>query len=279
MLRIHFTVADATKVRVAVLGPLAELQLSLHRLRRPGHQGWFDRWRAPTVAGARTLSPDVGELARFLTPAAGLVDLFTLVGPVDDYADAVDRLCRAPAGPLRDEFSFAPVVAGVRAGWIGDFAHGDRAARSRLVRALDDYHGLAIEPYWPRIRALLDNERAARIDVMGTHGLDAMLAGMAPTLRWKAPVLEVPGYVGVNRAGAGKVTEVHLDGRGLVLAPSVFSDTDPGLFEPLNDDPAVLLYPIGLDPAAALRLWRRDGESGERALAGLLGGTGRPRCG
>ncbi|WIM99633.1 winged helix-turn-helix domain-containing protein [Actinoplanes oblitus] len=273
MLRIHFTVADAMKVRVVVLGPLAELQLSLHRLQRPGHPSWFDSWRAPTVAGVRALSPDVADLARYLAPAAGLVDLFTLVGPADEHTEAVDRLCRAPAGPLRHEFGFAPEVAGVPAGWIGDFAHGDRAARERLTSALDEYHALAIRPYWQRIRAVLDNERATRVDVMATHGLDAMLAGMAPTLHWRAPVLEVPGYLGVNRQGAGTVTDVHLRGRGLVLAPSLFSNADPGLFTPWNDEPAVLLYPVSLDPRAAMRLWHRPGETGERALAGLLGGT------
>jgi DNA-binding transcriptional ArsR family regulator len=65
---------------------------------------------------------------------------------------------------------------------------------------------------------------------------------------------------------------VHLRGRGLLLALSLFSNGDPGLFTPWNDDPALLIYPVDLDAPTALRLWRRD-ESGDRALAGLLGTT------
>lgn len=295
MLRIHFTPADAAKVRMVTLGPLAELQLSLARFRqpatrpesdglpttRPGFDVWraappgFDGWRARTVDGARELSPDVREMARFLSPPAGLVDLFTLVGPVGDLAEGIDRLSQVPAGPLRHEFAFAPAVAGLRPGWISDFAHGDRAARHRLTSALTDYHRLAIEPYWPRIRALLDNERAARTDVRVTHGLAAMFAGLAPALLWRAPVLEVPGHLGVRPPGAPPpaVVDEHLDGRGLLLAPSLFTNPDPGLFLPWHDGPVLLIYPITPDLTTTVRLWQDVDESGDRALTRLLGPT------
>ncbi|WP_143133937.1 ArsR/SmtB family transcription factor [Actinoplanes philippinensis] len=273
MLRIHFTVADVARVRMAVLGPLAELQLSMSVLQRPQKRTLLDGWRHPALAATRRLPPDVADIARHLAPAPGFVDLFTLLGASDSLAEGIDRLCHAPAGPLRDEFAFTPLDAGVQIGWVSDFAHGDRAARIRMTHALTDFHDAAIGPYWPRIRALLDNERAARIDVMARHGLDAMLAGLAPTLQWKPPVLEVPASFGVSASGPAAVLDVHLRGRGLLLAPSLFNDADPGLYIPWNDEPAVLIYPAPLDPATALRLWRRPGEPGERALAGLLGVT------
>jgi DNA-binding transcriptional ArsR family regulator len=275
MLRIHFTVADAMKVRVIVLGPLAELELSFTALRRSAGGALFAGWRARTRAGAPALSPDVRHVARFVAPPRlGLVDLFTLVGSADDLAEGVDRLCGVPAGPLWAELAFTPTVAGIRPGWIGDFADGDRTARQRLTTALADYHGLAIAPYWSRIRAVLDNERAARVDVLVNHGLDAMLAGLAPALRWKSPVLEVVDYRGAwSGPDATGVKDVHLGGRGLLLAPSLFANADPGLYTPWNDDPALLIYPIDLDAPTALRLWRRADEVDDRALAGLLGAT------
>jgi len=275
VLRIHFTFADVTKVRVVVLGPLAELQTSLTKLHEPGNRALFDGWRTRTAAGSQVLSPDVREVARFIAPPTlALVDLFTLVGPADDWADGVDRLCRVPAGPLRDEFALTAGV-GIRPGWIGDFTDGDRTAQRRLTSALAEYHTLAIAPYWPRIRAVLDNERTARVEIMASHGLDAMLAGLAPALRWKPPVLEVPGHRGApaHLPANHTDTDFYLQGRGLLLAPSVFNIADPGLYLPWNNDPAVLIYPIDLDAPTALRLWRRPGETNERALAGLLGTT------
>jgi DNA-binding transcriptional ArsR family regulator len=274
VMRIHFTVADSTRLRVVVLGPLAELQHSLTRLQLPSNQALYDSWRRPALAGTRALSPDVREVARFVAPPAGpMVDMFTLVGAADDHTEGLDRLCGSPGGPLRDEFAVTPTIAGIQSGWIGDFADGDRTARQRLTGALADYHDMAIGPYWPRIRAVLDKERAARIDVMATHGLDAMLTGLAPALHWKAPVLEVPDQARPGQAGRIRtITDIHLRGRGLLLAPSLFC-TDPGLFTPWNDDPALLIYPIDLDALTARRVWRRTGEPDQRALAGLLGTT------
>lgn len=269
VLRIHFTVADAMNVRVAGLGAFGELLGSFGKLQARGTAPLFGRWRERTVARARLLPPDVRELARFVAPPAhGLADLFTLVGPADEYAEAVERLCATPREPLRQELSYAPLIAGVRANWIADFADGDRAARQRMTRALDGYHDVAIAPYWSRIRAVLDRDRTDRLGILARAGLGAMLESLAPGLRWQPPVLEVPSY----RPAPGH-TDVHLDGRGLVVVPSVFNAADPGVFLPWDDGPVLLLYQVPLDPPTATRLWRDPDAPTDRAVATLLGTT------
>ena len=275
MLRVHFTTADAMRVRVVVLGVVAELQLSFTKLCGPGTGVVFDAWRARTARQARSLNPDVHEVARFLVPPRrGMVDLFTLLGAVDSYAEGIDRLRELPRGPLWQEFSYSPAITGVRTSWIDDVARGDRAAQDRFTGALSAYHSVAVAPYWPRIRTVLENERAARVDIMARHGLAAMLASLAPTVRWQPPVLEVPGYVGAHAGTPYPVaTDVELRGRGLVLAPSLFTRSDPGLYLPWNDDPALLIYPLWVDPVAAAELWRPGDAATDRALSGLLGTT------
>ena len=269
MLRIHFTVADAMNVRVVVLGAFAELLASFGKLHEPRDGLLFGRWRARTVARAETLSPDVWELARFVAPPAhGMADLFTLVGPTEEYAEAVDRLFSVPSGPLRKELSYAPLKAGVRASWIADFAERERTARQRMNRALGDYHEAAIAPYWSRLQAVLDNERTTRLGIMAHEGLGAMLEGLAPGWRWTPPVLELPDY----HRPSGAV-DVHLEGRGLLVAPSVFNAADPGLFMPWHDGPPMLIYQVRLDPPTTLRLWRDPGDPSDRAVATLLGTT------
>ncbi|WP_433300341.1 winged helix-turn-helix domain-containing protein [Actinoplanes sp. CA-030573] len=271
MLRIHFTVADAMKVRVVVLGALAEVQQSFARLQQPAGQAFFDGWRSRTAARARRLSPDVREVARFVAPPGnGMADLFTLVGCAGEYAEGVDRLCGAPPAALRQELT-CPLLAGAESPWLARIAGGDRAARQRLTRALGEYHAAAIAPYWPRIRTVLENERATRAEVMARHGVGAMLDGLAPALRWSPPTLEVPVHRSLHVPGGD--LDVHLGGRGLVLAPSVFQAADPGLYLPWDDGPAMLIYAVGLDPATALRLWRDPGDDGDRAVASLLGST------
>lgn len=268
-MRIHFTLADAIKVRVVVLGELAEVLHSFAMLQQPHGAVMFGGWRTRTVGRARVLSPDVREVARFVAPPGRCIaDLFTVVGQASEYVEGLDRLCTAPAEQLREELSFAPRVAGIRSSWIGDFAVGNRVARQRLVRALSDYHQVAVAPYWSRIRTVLDNERAVRLDVMARQGLGAMLAGLAPTLRWKSSVLEVPDGGLAPQANR----DVRLGGRGLILAPSLF-EADPGLFMPWNDTAPILMYPISFDALAALQLWQDPSEPAGRALATLLGTT------
>lgn len=269
-MRIHFTLADAMKVRVVVLGELAEVLHSFAMLQQPHGTVMFGQWRTRTVRRARVLSPDVREVARFVAPPGrGVADLFTLVGQASEYVEGIDRLGTAPAQQLREELSYAPRVAGIRSSWIGDFADGNPAARQRLVRALSDYHQVAVAPYWSQIRTVLDNERAVRLDVMARQGLGAMLAGLAPTLRWKSSVLEIPDYGLTPQANL----DVRLGGRGLILAPSLFQAADPGLFIPWNDTAPILMYPISFDALTALHLWQNPGDPAGRALATLLGTT------
>jgi hypothetical protein len=242
MLRIHFTVADAMRVRVVVLGALAEMQHSFTKLTAPRSHLVFDTWRTRTARRTRVLSPDVREVARFVTPPA---DLITLVGPTVEYAEVTERLHALPAGPLRHELTCVPAAeAGPPSAWLGDLTAGDGAARRRLTRALD---------------------RAARVDMLAQHGLGAMLSGLGPLLRWSPPVLTLDDPL-IDR-------DYHLAGRGLTLAPTVFGDDHPGLFVPWDDSPALLMYPVTLDLPTALRLWHHPTDPGDRALASLLGAT------
>jgi hypothetical protein len=247
VLRIHFTVADLARLRVAVLGPFAELQLSFAKLLAPERRPVIDSWRARTIA--RGLPPDVREAAAVLVapPLIHPVDLFTLVGPAVDYAEAVDRLCGVPPELLRHEFESSVAVTGTGPGWVGDFATADRSARHRLTRALDSYHEVAIAPYWSRIRELLENERAGLVDVMSAHGLEAMLAELAPALQWRAQVLEIPSF-------RGRLEDYYLNGRGMVLPatqrPNSLSDWVSRRAGPANTRPCY--GKPGLSPAAAI---------------------------
>jgi DNA-binding transcriptional ArsR family regulator len=87
-------------------------------------------------------------------------------------------------------------------------------------------------------------------------------------MRWRGGVLEIdhsdsPGH------------HLRLNGRGLVLVPSVFCRRITiyiGLADP--DGPAVMFYPALRDLTDAYRLWSRtQPESTRKALAALLGAT------
>ncbi|WP_434449413.1 ArsR/SmtB family transcription factor [Lentzea sp. E54] len=125
---------------------------------------------------------------------------------------------------------------------------------------------IAIAPYWGRMFTYLDAECDARGRAALTEGVESLLSTLHPRIRWDPPVLDVPG------GPAGE--ELRLDGNGLVLSPSLFLVTRPGVVlgaERLSGRPA-LVFAAPPDRAISERIWQAPQHSG-RALAALVGMT------
>jgi DNA-binding transcriptional ArsR family regulator len=246
MLRIWFAGEDLGRVRVARRPhALWETVLSLHTLRtrqRTALPGWrtgaLNRLAAPDASAAlrvlRPLVPARGYFPDFLTPAGG-----------EAITDGIDAVVNTP--PRRVAAELALLAAGTGTA---------RATRLRDVgEALALYHDRALAPYMPRIRALVDADRAVRARALLDGGVEALLETLRPALRWCPPVLEADYPV---------EQELRLDGRGLLLVPSVFcGPTVITLLDPTL--PPTVVYPVGDRP---------DHEPAD-GLAALIGGT---RC-
>ncbi|HEY2063406.1 ArsR/SmtB family transcription factor [Amycolatopsis sp. NBC_01480] len=125
---------------------------------------------------------------------------------------------------------------------------------------LKAYFDEAISPYWPEIERRAKEDRTVRSATLLTGGLGALLSGLHPDVRWRRPVLELPGDRDVRSAG-----------RGLRLAPSFFCQDGPQLSTDA-DERLVLLYPIAPGEKWAAR--PRSGAPGVHAsLRALLGPT------
>lgn len=265
MLRIWFGRDDLGRVRVARRPHvLWETVLSLQALRtrqRTALSGWRDaalaRLATPRPYAAlnllRPLVPTRGYFPDFLTPAGGheTIDggIAAVVNtPHERVAVELELLAGAPAGPRR-------AGGGGHATRPGDAFTAGRLGR--LGDALADYHDAVLAPYMTRIHALVDADRAVRARTLLDGGVEALLETFRPVLRWSPPVLEADYPVD---------QDLRLDGRGLLLVPSVFCDRKPITF--LDPSlPPTLVYPVDC-PAAPER---RDG--GDGALAALVGGT------
>ncbi|WP_416957192.1 helix-turn-helix domain-containing protein [Streptomyces sp. Agncl-13] len=241
MLRFHFTPEDLTKVRVATEPhALWEIAVSLHRLQtregRWAYAPWFHTACA-SLRGAgleRTvktfllpLFPRASYFPDFLTPPEGTQGLdagleAVLATPSERVMSEVDMLTRGIGAPA----------------WARRLT--DLDMRERLVDALRAYHRAAIAPHEENIQERLHAERARHAHTLFHAGTEGMLAGLGPTIRWRAPVLEIDPYPDHR--------DVHLGGRGLLLIPSHFcwnapiALADSGL-------PPVLLYPLHHLPA------------------------------
>ncbi|MFC7544794.1 ArsR/SmtB family transcription factor [Plantactinospora sp. GCM10030261] len=248
MLRIHFSSEDVGRTRVAATAdPLWELVLSLHLLQARDADPAMAGWRRAVTAGLRrdraaarfrlllALNPPRGYFPDFLTPQETRQGLEA----------GLDALRSTPVTRLRRDLAVLaaenPLPTSTAA-----LARGEPEALRDLTDLMEHYRAVAVTPYWPRVQAAVDADRARRARALLDGGTEALLAGLRPAMRWHAGLLEVPNYPADR--------ELHLDGRGLLLVPSFFCSRAPvALLDPTL--PPVLVYPVdrlgGLLPGGA----------------------------
>jgi len=235
VLRIHFTPEDIGRVRIAgEPDPLWETIFGVWRLRRPGPELIYGRWREHALKASRRedlelLLPLVrgAYYPDFLTPAEGSVGL----------AAALEAFRSTPAARLRDELEELVRHAGPRPSWMSRLAAGDTEIVGRIADALQSQYESSIGPFWGEARAHIEAERSRRARVLLDQGAEGLLDSFRPMMRWAPPVLEVD--VPFEQT-------LDLEGRGLVLLPSFLSWGSP---DTLHDPalPPVLVYPIEHD--------------------------------
>jgi DNA-binding transcriptional ArsR family regulator len=255
MLRIHFSGADLARVRLAAEpDPLWELCLSIHQLRGRRYEATLGDWRQAVSSALRPgaaarsevdvllrLNPPTGYFPDFLTPEAGQAG----------FDSGVQSILRTPIARMRRDLER---LAAARADARVDLQSATDLAA--LERALDRYRQIALDPVWDRVRGAVEADLAQRRQLLANSGVEGLLAGLGPAVRWTGSVMEIADYR-VNR-------DVHLDGRGITLIPSYFKTAGRpiGLADP--DLPPVLVYPVERVAGAA-------GRPG--ALAELIGRT------
>ncbi|MEU9186534.1 winged helix-turn-helix domain-containing protein [Streptomyces sp. NPDC048484] len=190
------------------------------------------------------LFPRASYFPDFLTPAEGIGGLEA----------GLDAILATPAQQVKQEAGkLAGTIRSPR--WVARI--DERDMRDRLVEALRDYHRTVIAPHDHHIGECLRAERTRHARSLLDFGTEGLLGSLAPTLRWRHPVLEIESYP-ENR-------DVRLNGRGVLLIPSYFCWHSPiTLADP--DLPPVIIYPF--QHAA-----RPEPQHEGRPLRALLGPT------
>jgi hypothetical protein len=228
--RIHFTAADLARTRVsATLGPLAETICGLLILRTslPGTPS--APWRGHVRGKIRR---QFGPLLALLPKGSLGTDLWTLTGEAATIEEGLDRLLALPPAHLRGELDLlsrrhhVPQLAWQAVG---------RAGRLALAGAAQAAFRTLVEPHWPRMRDHLDAERVRHGRIMLDGGPERLLSSLGPRVRWTPPVLEVL---------APEPADIHLDGRGVTLVPSVFGGHRPLVVQDLArpENPPLLIF-------------------------------------
>jgi DNA-binding transcriptional ArsR family regulator len=222
VLRIHFTTADLERIRFApTVGVAAETCYALETVtgRRP-------RVSHETHAGRRDRDADTRPLTSLLEGGGIGPDLLALAGDTPFIDHAVDNLLQVSDSRWQAEFRNITVRRRY-ASWAHTVATGRLKERQELVAALRACHRLLVAPSWNRARSELVVTSTRHSDLMLGGGVDAFFRELEPKLiRWRRPVLE---------ASYPRQVEVRLQGRGLVITPTLFAGNAVSfLWDPLD---------------------------------------------
>jgi hypothetical protein len=220
MITIPLSTEDLTKVRLAS-SPLWETVASfgvlVHHGRHTVHAPWAARARR--VLPGTDLSPLFAAMCverccpDFLSPppdasGAGFEEELERLRatPPEVVFEEVESLVRVE----KELFGLPPEEERM----LGTYLDDPEGSLRGLVDTLRRYHELAIAPYWPRMRELLEGDTIKRGQALALGGVEALLSGLSPKVSYGGGTLELE-----------KPYELVIEpaGRGITLVPCVFA--------------------------------------------------------
>jgi len=257
MLTFAFSVDDLARTRFAI-SPMFELVEGLRSLRRSGESAIHLPW-------IRTALPIAYELGLepwlSLMPPRGYVPDFISPPPTTPLATFESELVQVrstPAAQIRTELEIVARRSGSSPTIEAMRTHPRRELR-RLCDLMEEFWRRALEPHWPRIRALLDADLRHRSRRLTEGGPVRLFDDLHPNVAWAADrlTIEMPW-----------TDTVELGGQGLLLLPCALLPTYPVAVADRPWQPT-LIYPargVGL-------LWEPGAAAGPDGLAALVGRT------
>ncbi|MET7709458.1 helix-turn-helix domain-containing protein [Micromonospora sp. NPDC005413] len=257
MMLVGLDARDMAMIRFAV-SPLWEAVASVRVVKRPQqfpeHLAWYERVR-PRLTGVDWRL--FADLVQVPTP---IIPTFVCPPPATSQPTLDVELATLVATPPEAVRSSLDALPGPRSSSLTALYVDPSAELRRLAAAIRAYTDAVIAPYWPRMRTLLEREVLLGARRMASDGVHGLLNQLDPFVRLEADTLSVEHVV---LAGT-----VRLDGRGLLLVPSVFIGRRVWSNFGSPGQP-VLRFPA----RAVATLWERDPTPHGRGLARVLGRT------
>jgi DNA-binding transcriptional ArsR family regulator len=238
MIEFRFAIGDLADTSFAY-SPLQEAAFSLRCLhdpaRYPHHRPWLRR--------IRPLLDDLdGELLTALIAPWLWVPDFLTPRPERARPTFADQLAQLRATPpdvmiadfratYRTEEALPPLVARGLA--------RPEAFLARLADALDAYwHTCLAAEWWPRVQSILEADLAHHGRVLAEQGAAGLFPRLDHRLSWTGNGLQLSTD---DFTVMAPWSDISIDGRGLVLLPTLFARGAQPLIDPSH--PPTLIYP------------------------------------
>jgi Helix-turn-helix domain/Family of unknown function (DUF5937) len=255
MLIMRFGSEDLANVRFAI-SPAIEVVRSLSALRDPAARALHLPWITETRE--RVADLDLEPLIALQPPHTYTPDFVhpPPTSPLAELEDELEQMTATPAAEVRAEIRFAyqdreipPVLDPLMA--------NPHKALNELAELIRAYWRRALEPHWPRLRALLEGDVLYRARQMADGGAQQLFSDLHPEAGFENDALWIKK----------RFTQfVDLEGRGLLFVPSVFTWPE---IAALTEPPwqPTLIYPA----RGVAMLWDPSRPAAPEALAALLG--------
>jgi DNA-binding transcriptional ArsR family regulator len=268
LIRIPMTTESLARSRF-VISPLAETVQSLRVLRDPGRTPQLAPWVRSTRSVLRH-EPDlerrrghqVALLTALVPSAAGYVPDFLTPPPIspgrtvdDDLAD----VAATPPGRLHAELELTYRGRHPPAVVQQALSDGDQDFLDHLAGALRRYWTVAVAPYWPEIRGVLERDILYRGRTLAQHGAAKTIAQLHRDLAWNKSCVQIDKPYSID---------VEWAEQGLLFSPSVFGGSGLYLVDAPSHQPVVYHPARGIDG-----LWPAATRSPDGLSAELIGAT------
>ncbi|MFD4132387.1 DUF5937 family protein [Streptomyces goshikiensis] len=231
---LSFSAADLAQTRFAV-SPMWEVVTSYRLLKEttepPLHRRWAAQVRPRLLRAGldrgwlAALVPGDGYLADFLNP--------TPAGPFPALADELAAIRRSTPEQVRADLATLRLKSGPSTR-RRLFHEEPEAALEKVTAEIETYWELALAPYWPRVRQLLEADVFHRARQVAEHGSAHVLNELHESVRWNAGTLSlVRRHCRLTRDQTGS---------GLLLVPSAFA-WPRVLTRSVPPEPPQLAYP------------------------------------
>ncbi|MFP3991829.1 winged helix-turn-helix domain-containing protein [Streptomyces sp. E11-3] len=254
MLQIEFTAEDVARTRFAV-SPLWEVVACLRVLRGADEQGLHRRWVEQVRPRIAAAGLDLTPLSRLVPMPTDSIPGFLVPPPTTPQPSLAVELATLRATPYA---SLRTTSDRARPG-VDALREDPERGLGRLADTIGAFWEVALAPYWPRIRTLLEGDILYRATRFAEGGARRLFDDLDPQVGWDAGALRM-----VHRRARG---ERRLDGQGLLLVPSafiwprIFSTVASGVGQP------TLRYP----PRSLGDLWQPRRTTAPEALAAVIG--------
>ncbi|HVV76833.1 MAG TPA: winged helix-turn-helix domain-containing protein [Mycobacteriales bacterium] len=261
MLVLSLDVKDLASVRFGY-SPIQETVQSMWALRNPERHPVHRKWRDKALP--RLDEFDWPLLNALIGPGGWVPDFLTPYPEtnVPRFDDEIATLGHTEPERVRRDIHASNIGRDRRPRSLPKVLrgadHDPAGLRDAIADALASYWQILIAPHWPRLCDVLDGDIDYRSRILATAGAAELFDSLGSPLTWHDGRLELDAR--------GLDAEAAVDGRGLMLTPSLFANSVNSMID--ERLPPVLCYPA----RGRAELWSTSRPAGSD-LAALLGAT------